>query len=142
MIARTVIANLDDELVVCDARGHGHRRAARRVLRGVLEQMGERRRRQPRIQPHGEVGVDGDVHLVSLKRVLDLIARRRDDLGGMRPPRFGGHGAGVDARHLEEVLEQPRQSLDFRQYQVALLEAVLARAARTFRCCSPRSESP
>ena len=35
---------------------------------------------------------------------------------------FGGDRAGVDAGHLEDVLEQPRQPLDFRQDQVALLE--------------------
>ena len=38
--------------------------------------------------------------------------------------------AGVDARHLEDVLEQPGQTLDLGQNQVALLDAVRRRRAR------------
>ena len=68
---------------------------------------------------------------VLAQRVLHLVARRRDDLRRMRPARLGGDRAGIDARHLEDVLEQPGQALDFGQDQVALLDAGRRRSATT-----------
>ena len=106
------------------------RRARRRVLGGVLQQVGERRGGQPRIEPHRHVRIDLRPQLVPAQRVLDLVARRGDDLGRMRPPRFGGDGAGIDARHLEDILEQPGQALDLGQDQIALFPAVLGRQRR------------
>ena len=68
--------------------------------------------------------------------MFDLIASRGHDLGRMRPARFGGDGPGVDARHLENVLEQSRQPLDLRQDEIALFESLVARQLGLIRCCS------
>jgi hypothetical protein len=56
--------------------------------------------------------------------VIHLIAGRRDDLGRVRPSRLAGHGAGVDPRHLEDVLKQPVETFHFGLDQLALVEAV------------------
>ena len=73
----------------------------------------------------GTSGSTVHVQRVRLQRVLHLVARRRDDLRRMRPSRLGGDRAGIDPRHLEDVLEQPRQPFDFGQNQVALLQPLV-----------------
>ena len=60
-------------------RVHADRRARRRVLGGVLEQVRERRRRQPRIEPHRHVRVD------AARRTLMPLQRRAPP--GRAPPR-------------------------------------------------------
>jgi len=120
-----VIAHPDGQCVVGHARRHIDRRAERRVLRGVLEQMGQGRGGQPRIDPHRHIGIERKVDVAALQGLLDVIACGGHDLGGMCPPRLGGNRPGVDARHLEDVLEQARQPLDFRPDHLALLEPLL-----------------
>ena len=56
--------------------------------------------------------------------MLDLIARRFHDLQRMHPAHLRGHGSGVDARHVEDVLEEPREPFDFRERDVALFATV------------------
>jgi hypothetical protein len=103
--AGAMIANANGELLAGHARGDLDRRSERGVLRGVFEQVGQRGCGQARIQPHRDVGLYRDFHGVALQRVLDLIASGRDDLRWMRPARLGRHRAGIDARHLENILE-------------------------------------
>ena len=69
---------------------------------------------------------------MALQGLFDLVASRGDDLRGMRPPRFGGNPAGIDPRHFQQILEQPRQALDLGQYQIALLQTFVARQVGRF----------
>ncbi len=70
----------------------------------------------------GTSGSTWTLEPVRLQGVFDLVPRGGDDLRRMRPPGFGGNRAGVDASHVEDVLEQAGQAFGFRQDQVALLE--------------------
>jgi hypothetical protein len=56
--------------------------------------------------------------------VLNLLVRRRDDLRGMGPARFGLHGPFVDADHFEHVIEESRQPLHFGHHEVGLLLSI------------------
>ena len=91
---------------------------------GVLEQMRQRGGSKPWIELDRHVVVDDDVNLMGPQHVLHLLARGGDDLRRMGPSRVLGDGARVDAGHIEDVLEQPRQSRRLGQDQVALLQTL------------------
>ena len=72
-----------------------------------------------------------DLHGMRTQRVVHLIARSCDDLRWMRPEDSAAIVPGIDARHLEDVLKQPRQALDFRKNHVALFQPILRRQLRS-----------
>ena len=51
----------------------------------------------------------------------DLVACAGDDLRRVDPAELGADRAGVDPRHFQDVLEQPRQPLDLGEHQRALI---------------------
>ena len=67
----------------------------------------------------------GRVHVqlerVVLQRVLHLLDGRVDDVGRMHPFPLGIDGAGLDARHVDDVLEQPVEARDFESDDVELI---------------------
>ena len=93
----------------------------RRVLRGVLQQMRERRRRQPRIDLDLGVGRGVDANGSSLERRPHVRGRRIDDIGGRDPLTVGDDPVRVDSCHVENVLEEARQAVQFRQRRAHLL---------------------
>ena len=86
--------------------------------------MCERRGGQARVEPDERVGIGDRFEMMPAHGVLDLLARGVDDLRGVNPFRLGRHRAGVDARHVEDVFEQPRETLDLGEDDVALLAPV------------------
>ena len=70
------------------------------------------------------VGFCFQVNPVLPERVFYLIPCRLEDLGGMHPANVRRDRAGIDARHLQNVLKQTTQSLDFGEDQIALLSTI------------------
>ena len=124
--AGAAIAHGNGQPVGADRRAHLDRRAGRRVLRGVLEQLRRARRRSAadRAAPAGRrrprrrtarPRSDGSTRLRAASMISDGDTQRVSC----------GDRAGVDARHLEDVLEQARQPVDLGEDQVALLAPLL-----------------
>ena len=102
-----------------------HRAARRRVLRRVLDDVRQRARRQARIDPHETIRFDIGRERVPVQRVSDLFAGGFDDLRRIDPAEVRADRTGIDARHLQDVLEQAIQAFDFRHDQRALLAPLL-----------------
>ena len=77
--------------------------------------MGESCRRQTGIDTYGYIALDVNLNPMTAQEMLNLIPCRRDDLGGMHPPCLCGDSARINPRHLEKILEQSRQTSDFRK---------------------------
>ncbi len=129
--ARAMVANARSTRPRSDVRATSRRRSVdpgRRVLGGVLEQVGERRRGQPRIQPHR-------AHPCSIATV-DLVpgsvcstwSRAAATISDGCVQRDSVAMAPASIRAISsDVLEQPGQPLDLRQDELALSGAVLGR---------------
>lgn len=122
---RAMVAHSNEELRAGKLAGHVDRRAARGILGGVFQQMRQRRRGQPGVETHQGVRLCGDEEAMLLQRLVDLLTSGGDDLRGMRPSLFGRHSASIEPRHVQHVVEQTREALDFGKNQVALLGAIL-----------------
>ena len=119
-----------------------NRRCRRRVLRRVLEQVRQRRGGQARIEPHQPIDVDRDVDACAAQRLLDLARAPPRRSPTARTQRVLGDRRRLDARHLEDVLEQAGQPIDLGEDQLALLAPLVARRATTPAGCRRRRESP
>src|SRR5262245_57137450 len=85
-----------------------------RVLRGVLEQVRECHRREPRIDLNRQIGIIRiNAHGTPLQSVTDVSGGRVDDVSRIDPLPIDGDRGGVDASHIENVLKQTRQSVEF-----------------------------
>ena len=60
------------------------------------------------------------LHVMPPQRLLDLLARGRKDFRGTAHSTLGRDRPGIDPRHRQDVLEQPRQPLDFGQDDISL----------------------
>ena len=60
-----------------------------------------------------------------MQGVLDLRPRGLNHLGRVDPAAVDRHRTRVESCHVENVLKQPRQPLDFGQDQRALFTAIL-----------------
>ena len=103
-------------------------------MRRVLEHVRQGDGREAGIDLHLTVGVGLDAQRVSLERVPDVRAGRIDDIGGRDPLLVHSDGGRVDARHVEDVLEQPREAVQFDAGRARLFPAFVGRqlAAEVF----------
>jgi len=88
--------------------------------------MRQRHRRQARIDFDGEIRIGVHSHGSSLQRVLDKGDGRIHDLFGVDPVAIDGDSCGINAGHVEDVLEQARQAIELGDRRVGLHD--------TFRC--------
>ena len=125
--SRTVTTSSPSRAIVHENRRPGGGIARRSRARGdsaAAVSRGSSRTRHPPC-------IVRDVQSMAGERVRHLLPRRGDELRRIDPSRGAGDGAGVDARHLENVLEQARQPLDLGEHQIALLAPlVLAQPRR------------
>ena len=97
--------------VVAHAAMDADRPVRRRVLRGILEQVRQCHRRQARIDLHLQLRVGIHAQVASLQRVPHVRHRGIDHIGRGHPLAVDADRRGVDARHVEDVLEQARQAI-------------------------------
>ena len=126
--ARAVIAHPDERPSAVTPARDLDRRCRGGVLRGVLEQVRERGRGQPGIESHRMSGSIDDVDRV-VTSVCSTCSRAAATISEGWAQRIRWHRAGVDPRHLEDVLEQARQPLGFCEDQIALLAPLARRQA-------------
>ena len=120
-----MIAHGDLQLAVVNDRRDFDRGLARRILRGVFDQVRQGRRREPRVDADGGiVGVARDLDAVVAKQMLHLLRCRRDHFSGLHPFELSRHGVDLDARHVHDVLEQPVQSGELGLRQIELIVAI------------------
>src|SRR5262245_22193533 len=86
--------------------------------------MCERGRRESRVEANELLRLGLHRDMVASKGLFHLISGGLEDLGRMDPTELGGYGVGVDSRHLENVLEQAAEALDFCEDQITLLAAI------------------
>ena len=92
--------------------------------------MRERGGRETRIDLHQHVARDLHVQWMIPERLRHQRARGADDLRRMHPPRVGRHLAGIDAGHVQDVLKQPREPIDFVEHDAVLIEPLVGREPR------------
>ena len=109
--ARTAVGHCHVQAIVLDAGLDDDLAIGRRVLRGVLEHVRERDRHQTRIDFGFEVSLGVHAQRVSLERVPNVRARGIDDVGCRHPLLVHTDGCCVDARHIEDVLEQAGEAM-------------------------------
>ena len=109
----------------------------RRVLRRVLEQVRQRDRREARIDLHLHVRVRIHTQARVLQRVPDVGDRGIDHIGRGHPLAVDADRRGVDARHVEDVLEQARQPVELADGGAGLLRALIGR-----QIAAPGSQRP
>ena len=97
----------------------------RRVLRRVLEQVRQGDRGDSRID--FDLGLLVGIHAqgMSVEGVPHLRGGGVDDVGRRHPLRLEVNGGRVDACHVENVLEQSRQAIQFDERGTGLLLALL-----------------
>jgi hypothetical protein len=133
--SRAVVAHAKDEVGSRDLAADVNRRALGGILCRVFEQMRQRRGGQARVQSHGRVRFDRERHAVLRQRLFDLITSGRHDLRRVRPTILCRDGAGINARHFEDIVEQAHEAFDFGKNQVTLFRTAFFRQPRRFEIC-------
>ena len=88
--------------------------------------MRQRRRRQARIEPDEPIGFDRQLDASVRRSACSTGSRAASTISDGATQRMSSRDrAGVDARHLQNVLEQARQPIDFGEDQLALLAPLL-----------------
>ena len=97
----------------------------RRVLRRVLEQVGQCDRGHSRIDL--DLGLLVGIHAqgMSVEGVANLRGGGVDDVGRRHPLRLEVNRGRVDAGHVQDVLEQSRQAIQFDERGTGLFLALL-----------------
>jgi hypothetical protein len=113
--------------VVLDVRLHDDLAIDGRILRRVLEHMRQGDGRELGIDLRFTIGVGFDAQRVAVERMPHVRAGGVDHIGGRHPLLVHADGGGVDARHVEDVLEQPREPVQLGAGGSRLLETVLGR---------------
>jgi hypothetical protein len=103
---RSVIHDRHVQAVSLDARLHQDVTVGRRVLRRILEQVRERRRREARIDFDRQIRIRIHAHGSPLKRVLHESDGRIHHVVGFDPLAIDGDCGRVDACHIQDVLEE------------------------------------
>ena len=100
-------------------------RIGRCVLGRVLEQLRQRRGGQPRIESHEARRSTTDTATGWRCSACPTWSRAASTISdGCTQRCVVGDRAGVDACHLEDVIEKPRQPFDLRQHQIALVATI------------------
>ena len=128
--AGPAIGHRDVQAVPFDLGLHENLAVLRRVVRGVLEHVRQRHRCQPWIDLHLHLGVRIHAQRVPVERMPDVRHRGVDDVGGGDPLPLDADRLGVDARHVEDVLEQPGQPIELRHRGARLRTPLLGREIR------------
>ena len=129
-----VVAHAQHRLAVLDLERDPDRAPGRRVLGGVVHQVGEHLLKPDRVAEHGHGSVrKRQVELLLLRVELGPLGLDREaDCGSQvhgRPLELDA--AAGDARHVEQVVEQPREVVRLAAHHAArALRARLERGAR------------
>ena len=102
-------------------------------MRGVFDDVRQGDRCQARVDLDLHLGICLDAQRVSLHGMPHVSERRIDDVGRGDPLPFDADRLGVDARHVEDVLEQARQPLELGHGRTCLCATlVLGSSPRRF----------
>jgi hypothetical protein len=112
--ARPSIGNLDDDGAIFIARGELERATWRRVLVSVLEQVDEYLFNENRVdRDKREVLRESDVDPPIVEHLFHAVQYGTHDLLERLPLLGDLHRAGSDLGHVQEILNEPIESLRF-----------------------------